>query len=68
MDDSTWSTEFAWQQLPSPCFVVDAARLAANARLLADIKARAGCRILLALKSFSMFSSFEVLRPYLDGV
>jgi carboxynorspermidine decarboxylase len=68
MDDTSWSTEFAWQELPSPCFVVDAARLAANARLLAEIRARSGCRILLALKGFSMFSSFDVLRPHLDGV
>ena len=55
------------QRLPSPAFVVDAAALDRNAATLSTVKERTGCRILLALKAFSMFSTFDRLRPHLDG-
>jgi carboxynorspermidine decarboxylase len=57
-----------WRTVPSPCYVVDLRALRANLRLLADIKARAGCKILLAQKGFSMFSVYPLVREYLDGV
>ncbi|MGF1449961.1 MAG: carboxynorspermidine decarboxylase [Opitutales bacterium] len=56
-----------WEALPSPAFVVHADRLQANARILADIRAQADVSILLALKGFAMFSTFPLLREYLDG-
>jgi carboxynorspermidine decarboxylase len=52
---------------PTPCFVVDAAALERNLDILATVKRRTGCRILLALKAFSMFSVFPRLRRVLDG-
>lgn len=54
-------------RLPSPCYVVDLEKLEANARLLAEVRQRAGCRILLALKGFAMWGTFPLLRKYLDG-
>ncbi|OPZ25553.1 MAG: Carboxynorspermidine/carboxyspermidine decarboxylase [Lentisphaerae bacterium ADurb.BinA184] len=53
--------------LPSPCFVVDEARLRANLELLDDVQRRGGCRILLALKGFAMFSLFPLCRRHLAG-
>jgi carboxynorspermidine decarboxylase len=53
--------------LPTPCFVVDAAAIERNLGILSDVKYRTGCRILLALKAFSMFSVFPQLRRVLDG-
>ena len=53
--------------LPTPTFVVDTAALERNLALLAEVKRRTGCRILLALKAFSMFSVFPQLRRVLDG-
>ena len=53
--------------LPTPAFVVDAAALERNLGILADVKRRTGCRILLALKAFSMFSAFPQMRRVLDG-
>ena len=53
--------------LPTPSFVVDAAALARNLGILAEVKRRTGCRILLALKAFSMFSVFPQMRRALDG-
>ena len=53
--------------LRTPAYVVDYAALLRNRDQLGAIKARTGCRILLALKAFSMFDAFPLLRPVLDG-
>lgn len=53
--------------LPSPCFIVDESRLAANAQILGDVANRSGARVLLALKGFAMFSTFPVLQKALAG-
>jgi carboxynorspermidine decarboxylase len=54
-------------QLQTPCFVVDAAAIERNLNVLAEVKRRTGCRVLLALKAFSMFSVFPQMRRVLDG-
>ncbi len=48
-------------RFPSPCFVVDEERLAANAALLDSVQRRTGAKILLALKGFAMWSLFPLL-------
>jgi carboxynorspermidine decarboxylase len=53
--------------LPTPAFVIDAAAIERNLDLLAEVKRRAGCRILLALKAFSMSAVFPRMRRALDG-
>lgn len=53
--------------LPTPCFVVDEARLAANLAVLDDVQRRTGAKILLALKGFAMFSVFPLLNGVLRG-
>ncbi|MDR3176527.1 MAG: carboxynorspermidine decarboxylase [Desulfovibrio sp.] len=67
MSLSAASDEF-FSSLPSPCFVVDEDRLAANLAVLNEVRERCGARILLALKAFAMFSVFPLLRASLDGV
>ncbi|RVQ69432.1 carboxynorspermidine decarboxylase [Croceicoccus ponticola] len=52
----------------SPAFVVDAAKLRENLRILADIRDRAGIKVLSALKAFSMWSLAPTIGEYLDGV
>ena len=46
---------FDLSRVDSPAFVVDAARLRANLSILADIRDRAGIKVLAALKAFSMW-------------
>ena len=63
----------AWENilpadLPTPCFVVDEARLAANLAVLDGVQRRTGAKILLALKGFAMFSVFPQLKAVLHGV
>jgi carboxynorspermidine decarboxylase len=60
-------TDLDWERVPSPCFVVDTRLLARNARILGQVRAEAGCKVLLALKGFAMWSAFDVFQPHLDG-
>ena len=56
------------EELITPCILISEAALAKNLRILESVRRRAGCRILLALKAFSMFSAFPPMRKKLDGV
>lgn len=55
-------------QIPTPCYVVDQELLIKNLKLLNSIQERTGCKILLALKGFSMFSVFPIVGKYLRGI
>ncbi len=59
---------FDLHRVDSPSFVVDAAKLRANLAILADVRDRAGIRMLSALKAFSMWSVAPLIGEYLDGV
>ena len=54
-------------KLATPCYVVDESKLAANLRRLDEVQRRTGCKIILALKGFSMFSTFPQIRKVLHG-
>ena len=53
--------------IPSPCFVLDEAKLGQNLALIDAVQKAAGVTIILALKSFSMYSVFPIVREYLSG-
>jgi len=55
-------------RVATPAFVIDEGLLEDNLAILAEVKQRTGCRILLALKCFAMFSVFPLLRRTLDGI
>ena len=55
-------------RVPTPCFVLDEAALKRNLSVLASVQDRTGCKILLALKGFAMFSVFPLIRKTLFGV
>ncbi len=59
---------FDLSRVPSPCFVVDEARLEENLRVLADIQTRSGATVLCALKAFSMWELAPLISQYLSGV
>ena len=59
---------FDLNRVDSPAFVVDAAKLRENLRILADVRDRAGIKVLAALKAFSMWSVAPIIGEYLDGV
>jgi len=55
-------------RVSTPCFVLDLAALRRNLAVLQTVQDRTGCRILLALKGFAMFSVFPLIRETLHGV
>lgn len=59
---------FDLSRVESPAFVVDAAKLRANLAVLADIRDRAGIKVLSAMKAFSMWRVAPLIGEYLDGV
>lgn len=53
--------------MPSPCFVLDESLLRQNLTLIDNVQKQAGCKIILALKGFSMYSAFPIVKEYLSG-
>ncbi|GAB3498066.1 carboxynorspermidine decarboxylase [Spirosoma knui] len=53
--------------VPSPCFVLEEAKLRRNLELIDSVQKAAGVTIILALKGFSMYSAFPLVRDYLSG-
>lgn len=66
--DRIYPVELDLKRVPTPCFVLDETALKRNLSILASVKDRTGCRILLALKGFAMFSQFPLIRQALNGV
>ncbi|QGY38682.1 carboxynorspermidine decarboxylase [Pseudodesulfovibrio cashew] len=56
------------EAVPTPAYVVDEGLLRDNLAVLASVRERAGCKILLALKCFAMHAVFPMLAETLDGV
>ncbi len=53
--------------VPTPCYVVDEGLVIRNLEILQSVQQRTGCKILLALKGFSMYSLFGTIGKYLAG-
>ena len=56
------------QLAPSPAYVVDLGRLRHNLAILDQVQQRSGAKILMALKAFSMWSTFPLISKTLHGV
>lgn len=54
--------------MKTPAFIVDENLIRQNCEVLASVKKRTDCKILLALKGFALWPLFPVIREYLDGV
>lgn len=55
-------------RVETPCFLVDEALLKKNLAILQNVIDRTGCKVLLALKAFSMYSVFPLIRKTLHGI
>jgi len=53
--------------LPSPCWLLEESLLLKNLKLMMQIKEQSGAKILLALKGYALWKSFDTVKPYLDG-
>ena len=59
--------EAVLKALPTPCYVVDEAKLLQNLLLLQRVQEETGAHILLAQKCFSMFRLYPLMGKYLAG-
>lgn len=60
--------KFDTGKIRTPSFIIDEGMLEDNLRILNAVKKKTGAKILLALKCYSAFSTFPLIRKYLDGV
>ena len=65
MSYPTIGTDFS--QVPSPCYVMEEARLRSNLALLKRVSDESGAKIICALKGFSFWRAFPLVREYLVG-
>lgn len=56
-----------YQDLPSPCWLLDTSLLIKNLKTIAYVKKHSQAKVLLALKGYALWKSFDTIRPYLDG-
>lgn len=56
-----------FEESPNPAFIIHTDLLKANGHILKDIRDKTGAKILLAQKGFSCFSTYPILREFLDG-
>lgn len=59
--------KYNYDNVPTPCFVVEEDLLVHNLEILKTVMERTGCHILLAQKCFSMFSAYPLIGQYLSG-
>ena len=55
------------KEIPSPIYICEEELLENNLKLLKRVQDESGVKILLALKGFAMFSTFDLCRKYLKG-
>lgn len=60
-------SEIDFSQFPSPCYVLDESRLRRNMEILDRVQHESGAKIICALKGYSLWASFPLIRQYLHG-
>lgn len=63
----SWFAKMRFEELPTPCYVVDEALLERNLEILGGIMERTGAKIILAQKAFSMYTTYPLIGRYLSG-
>ncbi|MBR1772229.1 MAG: carboxynorspermidine decarboxylase [Lachnospiraceae bacterium] len=56
-----------FEELPTPCYVVDEALIEKNLEILQGVAERTGAKILLAQKAFSNYALYPLIGQYLSG-
>ncbi len=56
-----------YQDIPSPCYVVEEARLRKNLSIIKRVADEAGVQIIMALKAQALYPIFPIVREYVAG-
>jgi len=59
--------KYTFDNIPSPCYTLIEEKLIDNLKLLNKVQSGTGVKIICALKGFSMWSVFPLLRQYISG-
>ncbi len=54
-------------KIETPIYLLEEEKLEKNLKLLKEVQNRSGIKILLALKGFALYKSFDLVRKYLKG-
>ena len=60
-------TKTSTTNLPSPCWLLEESILQKNLKTLQTVKDKSGAKVLLALKGYALWKSFDTVKLYLDG-
>jgi len=61
------SVNFDTAGLPTPCYIINEARLIHNLEILKGVEDRTGAKILLAQKAFSCYHVYPLIAEYISG-
>ena len=56
------------KHVPTPCYLIDIIKLKKNLEIIKELKKSTNCKVILALKGFATFSTFNLISDYLDGI
>jgi len=59
--------KISYANLPSPCWLLEESLLTKNLELLKYIQEQSGSKVLLALKGYALWKSFDIIKPYMNG-
>ncbi len=59
--------DYQLDKLQTPCYLIDLGLLKKNLKILVDVQARTGCKILLAQKGYAAWSTYDLCSHYLAG-
>ena len=62
--NTSHTTIFHSDRIPSPCFVIDERLLRQNLDTIAQVSRRAGVEIIMAFKAFAMWKVFHIIKEY----
>ena len=55
------------EQVPTPSYIIDLGKLEENCRILQEVQEKAGCKVLLAQKAYSLYKTYPLISQYLSG-
>lgn len=56
-----------YEKIPTPCYVMEEARLRKNLELIKSVKERSGADIIMAFKAFAMWKTFPIITEYIPS-
>lgn len=56
-----------FENIPTPCYIVDEEKLTQNLEILRGVENRTGAKILLAQKAFSCYHVYPLVKEYVSG-